>query len=141
MEAKYLYSKIIPNMGGFHQLHIFQRVIFKLYNCLCLQDWFVDSETITARSASQVFERRHYYRSMCLHKEGLDNLVQRRVKDITNKFELIHPDLLSNLSELRQKSFGTSHKYQKIQRASNCSVKLQLELETLLNFFKMKDKY
>ena len=37
---------------------------------------------------------------MRIHKEGFDVLVQSRVEDITNKFELIHPDLLSNLSNL-----------------------------------------
>ena len=41
---------------------------------------------------------------MRLHKEGFDALVQKRVKDITNKSELIHPKLLSNLSELRQRT-------------------------------------
>ena len=40
---------------------------------------------------------------MRLHEEGFDDLVQRRVEDITNIFELIHPGLLSNLSELRQR--------------------------------------
>ena len=40
---------------------------------------------------------------MCLHKEGFDALVHRRVEDTTNKFELIHQDLLSNFSELRQR--------------------------------------
>ena len=40
---------------------------------------------------------------MLLHKEGFDALVQRKVEDIANKSELIHPDLLSNLSEVRQR--------------------------------------
>ena len=31
---------------------------------------------------------------------NFDALVQRRVEDIADKFEFIHPDLLSNLSEL-----------------------------------------
>ena len=36
-----------------------------------LQDWFVDSENIYRGSVSQVFEGRHYYRSMRLHKKDL----------------------------------------------------------------------
>ena len=57
---KDLYSKIVPIMGGFHQMRIFQRVIFKRYNCLGLQIWFVDSGKIAAGSVSQAFEGRHY---------------------------------------------------------------------------------
>ena len=33
-------------------------------------------------------------------KKDFDALVHGRVEDTTDKFELIHPDLLSNLSEL-----------------------------------------
>ena len=40
---------------------------------------------------------------MCLHKEGFDAAVQRRVENVTNKCELIHPGLLNNLSELMQR--------------------------------------
>ena len=77
-------------MGGFHQtcIFLFVRVLFKCYNCLVFQDWFVDSGTIAAGSVSQAFEGRHYYRSMRLYKEGFDALVE----GITNKSELIHPD-------------------------------------------------
>ena len=96
----HLYSKIIPIMGGFHKLPVFQRVLFKRYNCLGLQDWLADLRTIAIGSASQPFEGRHYYRSMRLHKERFDALVQRRVEDATNKFELIYLHLLSNLSNL-----------------------------------------
>ena len=71
-----------------------------------LQDWFVDSENIYPGSVSQVFKGRQYYRSMRLHKEGFYVLVQRRVEDITNEFKLIHTNLLSNLSELRQGPFS-----------------------------------
>ena len=95
-------------MGSFHQMRVFQRVLFKRYNCLGLQDWFVDSGTIAAGSVSQALEGRHYYRSIPLHKEGVD-LVHGRVEDITNKSELIHPDLLSNLSkDLPVKLWNTS---------------------------------
>ena len=97
-------------MGGFHQMCVFQRVLFKRYNCLDLQDWFADSGTIAAGSVSQAFEGRYYYRSIRLHKEGFDALVQRTVEDI-NKSELIHPHLLSNLSELRQRPSSKALKH------------------------------
>ena len=51
-------------MGDFHQLRVFQRVLSKRYNCLSLQDWFVDSGTIVSGSISQVFDGENYYRSM-----------------------------------------------------------------------------
>ena len=47
-------------MPDFHQMRLFQRVLFKCYDCLGLQDWFVDSETIAAESVSQAFKGRHY---------------------------------------------------------------------------------
>ena len=40
---------------------------------------------------------------MRLHKKWFDAFVQRRVKEITNNPDIIHQDVLSNLSELRQK--------------------------------------
>ena len=45
----------------------------------------------------------HSYRSLHLRKEILRALVQRRVEDITDKFELIHPQLISNLSKFMQR--------------------------------------
>ena len=88
-----------------------QRVLFKRYSCLGLQDWFVDSGTITAGSISQASEGRYYYRSIRLHKEGFCALVQRKVEDITNKFKLIHPDHFSSLSELRQRPSSKALEY------------------------------
>ena len=39
-----LYSKIIPIMGAFHLMRIFQSVLFKPYICLGLQDWLMIPE-------------------------------------------------------------------------------------------------
>ena len=71
-----------------------------------LQDSFVDSGKINAGSVSQAFEGRFYYRSISLHKEGFHALVQRKLEDITNKFKLIRPDLLSYLPEFRRRPSG-----------------------------------
>ena len=69
------------------------------------------SGTISAGSVSEAFEGRLYYRSMCLHKDGFDALVHRGVEDITNKSELIHPDLLRNPSKLRQRPSSKALEY------------------------------
>ena len=97
-----LYSKIIPLMGGFHQLRVFQRILYKRYSCLGFQDWFVDAGTIAAGSVNQAFEGRHYFRSMRLHKEAFDALVQLRVDNITKNFQNIDHRLLTNLITLRE---------------------------------------
>ena len=62
-------------MSGFNQMRVvFQKVLFKRYNSLGLQNWFVDSETIASGSVSQASEGRYYHPSMLLHKEGFDVL-------------------------------------------------------------------
>ena len=66
-----LYAKIVPIMGGFHHLRVFQRVLLKRYNYLGLQDWFVDLGTILAGSISLTFEGRNYYHLICLHEKNL----------------------------------------------------------------------
>ena len=159
-----IYSKIIPVMGFFHQMCVFERLLSKRYNCVGLKDWVVDSGTIAGGSIGQVFEWRHYYRSIPLHKGGFHASV-RRVEDITNEFELIHPDILSNISELRQKSSNKTlehvrnkKEYKELVTAvlSTTETRSQMvvdhlkevstmaaiipEVETSLNMFKLKAK-
>ena len=43
MEAQRSLFKNSSIMGCFHQMRVFQRVLFKRYNCVDLQDWLVDS--------------------------------------------------------------------------------------------------
>ena len=106
MEAQRSLFKNNSYYGWFSPNACFSIFSFKRYNCWDLQDWFVDSRTIAAATVSQASEGRHYYCSIQLHKEGFDPLVQRRIEDTANKSELIHPNLLSNLSELRQRPSG-----------------------------------
>ena len=54
------YRKKIPIMRGLNQIYVFQRVFFKCYKSLDLQDWFVDSGTVIVGSVSQAFGGRHY---------------------------------------------------------------------------------
>ena len=77
----------IPFMGGFHQFCVLQRVCWFWNNCC----WIVGSVSLAIEGRQ--------CRSMRRHKEGFDAFVQRRVEDITNKFELINPGFLNNLSE------------------------------------------
>ena len=90
-------------------MSVFERLLSKRYNCFGLKDWVVDSGTIAGGSIGQVFEWRHYYRSIPLHKDRFHAPVRRRVEDITNEFELIHPDLHSNLSKFRQRPSGKTY--------------------------------
>ena len=43
MEAQRSLFKNSSIMGCFHQMRVFQRVLFKRYNCMDLQDWLIDS--------------------------------------------------------------------------------------------------
>ena len=74
-----LYKYIVILMGGFHQLRVKQRLIYKDFNCIGIKDWCVEDGMIAPGSAAQAMEGRHYYRCMCLHKECFDALVQFRL--------------------------------------------------------------
>ena len=89
-------------MGGFHQLRVMQRLLYKRYYCKGLRKWCVDSGTIADGSADQAFEGRDYFRSMQVHKECFDSLVQYRVEKLTNNLVNIDADLLEHLEQLRE---------------------------------------
>ena len=83
---KDIYENIIVLMGGFHQLRVKQRLLFKQYSFRRMKQWCVDAETIADGSADQAFEGRHYYMCMCIHKECFDALVQMRTEQVTSEF-------------------------------------------------------
>ena len=117
---KDLYSKIIPIMDGFHQMRFFQTVLFKRYNCLGLQDCFVDSEITAAGLVSQTFEGRHYYCSIHLHQEGFDALVKKKQKVLLVNLSLYirtFSVISQNSGKDHQAKLWTRHQY-KIQRAT-----------------------
>ena len=62
-------------MGGFHQLRVCQKQLFKRYACLDFKSWFIDSGGIAKGSANQAIEGRHCYRSMRILKESFNALV------------------------------------------------------------------
>ena len=71
-----IYDRVIVLMGGFHQLRVRQKQIYKRYACLNFKSWFIDSGVIAKGSADQAIEGRHYYRSMRILKESFNALVQ-----------------------------------------------------------------
>ena len=73
-------------MGGFHQLHVKKRFIYKHSNCIGIREWCIDAGIITPGSATaQVMEECHYYRCMHLHKERFDTLVQFRFEKMKSQ--------------------------------------------------------
>ena len=65
-------------MGGFHQLRVKQRLIYKRSNCIGIKEWCIDAGIIASGSVAQAIEGHHYYRCMHLHKECFDTLYQFR---------------------------------------------------------------
>ena len=49
-------------MGGFHQLRVKQRLIYKRFSRIGIKEWCIDVEIIVPGSAAQAMERHHYYR-------------------------------------------------------------------------------
>ena len=63
-------------MGGFHQLRVRQKQIYKRYVCLDFKSCFIESGVIANGSVDQEIEGRHYYRSIIILKESFNALVQ-----------------------------------------------------------------
>ena len=71
-----LYKCIVILTGGFHQLRVKPRLIYKRSNCIDIKKWCIDAGVIALGSAAQAMEEHHYYKCMHLHKELFDELVQ-----------------------------------------------------------------
>ena len=69
-------------MGGFHQLCVKQRLIYKRSNCIGIKKWCIDDGITAPSSAAQAIEQQHCYRYMYLHKECFDASVQIRFEKI-----------------------------------------------------------
>ena len=98
---KDLYRSVILLMGGFHQLRVCQRLLFKRFHCKGYKEWCIDAGVIAAGSADQALNGKHYFRCMRLHKEMFDALIQTRIEDLTKNFTEVNAKLLSNLQSLR----------------------------------------
>ena len=72
--------------------------MFKHHTCKGYKAWRVDAETIAPGSADQAFEGLHYYRSMRLHKECFDAMVQFRIDKITGKVFFYHVPCIASVN-------------------------------------------
>ncbi|XP_057316865.1 uncharacterized protein LOC130657893 [Hydractinia symbiolongicarpus] len=97
-----LYKNIIVLMGGFHQLRVRQRLIFKRHSCIGYKDWFVDAGTISAGSVDQAFGGKHYYRCMRILKESFAALVQYRTEQLRDNYASLSDGLRESLKSLRE---------------------------------------
>ena len=57
-----LYKDVVVLMGGFHQLRVRQKTIYKRHAVKGYQTWCTDAKTIAVCSAGSAIEGRHYYR-------------------------------------------------------------------------------
>ena len=88
-------------MGGFHQLRVRQRHIYKCHAIMGCKEWFMDSGTISPGSVDNAFGGNHYYRCMRLLKGAFDALIQFRTENIRNHYRDTDKDLEDALKNLR----------------------------------------
>ena len=55
------FKKSIQLMGGFHQLLVLQKVMYKWHGCIAYKKWFKDAHVIASGSIDKAIEGRHYY--------------------------------------------------------------------------------
>ena len=97
-----MYKKIFILVGGFDQLRVMQKILYKRYNCRQMQQICIEAETIAKGSADQAFEGRHDYRCLRVHKECFDALVQLRIETLTDNHATTPPYLLVKFQNLRR---------------------------------------
>ena len=96
-----LYKQVILLMGGFHQLRVMQKILYKRYNCRNIQEICVEADVIAKCSSYQAFEGRHCYRCLRVHKEVFDALVQLWIEKLTDNHKTMDKNLYKCLKELR----------------------------------------
>ena len=89
-------------MGGFHELRVMQRLIYKRRHTKGFKEWCVDANTIAKGYSDSAFEGWHYFRSMRIHQELFDALIQYRFEEIRCCEEGIDEILYSDLLDLRK---------------------------------------
>ena len=95
-----LYAKIIPILGGFHQLKVRQKLIYKRHCAVGYKQWAVDSGIVRENSSEQAFDGRHYYRTMNVVKSRLCALLQFRMEQLTSNYGSLDDGLKSKLTRL-----------------------------------------
>ena len=106
-----MYENVIPLISGFHALLVYLKILYKKYNCLGLQDWWVDAGAIQEGSVCKAIEGKHYQRGIRLRKQSMNALsrikiernmpIDQDMKDIIASLRLhINSDNLDNLLDL-----------------------------------------
>ena len=93
------FKKIIPLIGGFHQIMALQKILYKRHTCIGYKTWFEDAQIIASGSVDKAIEGRHYH--MRIHKEAFHSIVQMLVAKLTQDYSQMNPLLLSKLVQLR----------------------------------------
>ena len=140
------FSKVIPVMGGFHQLLCLQKTMHKRYACIGLDKWITGAGTMKSASAAEkLVQGLHYNTTMRIYKEIFDVIVQMRTEDITNKYEIIDRELRDKLINLREDTVNEiilMEKFQILQKdiaavtstQSQMTVMLLKDISLLLSF-------
>ncbi len=97
-----IYRNDVILMGGFHQLRVLQHMLFKRHGCRGFISWWVDAGVIASGSADKAADGGHYYRSLRLHKETFNALVQFRMESLTSNYEKLDADLFEKLKDLKE---------------------------------------
>ena len=63
-------------MVAYHILLVKLKILYKKYNLLGLQQWWLKSETISEGLVNQAAEGKHYSTSIRLHKRSLEYLLR-----------------------------------------------------------------
>ena len=54
------HENVVPLISGFHTLLIYLKILQKKYNCLGLQDWWVDAGEIQKVPVCKAIAGKHY---------------------------------------------------------------------------------
>ena len=96
-------------MVGYHILLVKLKILYKKYNLLGLQQWWLKSEIISEGLVNQAAEGKHYSRAMRFHEQSLEYLYLLRLKVRENNSQFTcgcnepswHSDVVTTLSQRR----------------------------------------
>ena len=74
------YENVIPLIGGFHIFLLYLKILYKKYNCLGLQDWWVDAGAILEGSVCKAIESKHYQGGISLHNQSMNVLLRIKIE-------------------------------------------------------------
>ena len=70
------YNSFLNIMSGLHILLVKLKIVYKKYNLLGLQQWWLKSKIIAEGLVSQAAERKQYSSGTHLHKQSLECLLR-----------------------------------------------------------------